>query len=231
MAKDDQACEGVIRLVSHDLRNPLTAVHLNAQLIERAAVREGREKEARWAGNIATAARRMDGMIEQLVEAERLRLGRVQLALQPVALDQLLRGMLAQPNTDLDPRRVRLTLPEKPVVVSADRERLGRAIRGLLRLTVQEADGAAATEVELGAKDADVCCSIHAPRPADAGVVSANATGASTQPDPREGIAVHFARTLIECHGGRLQATHGAPRTIGFDLVLPAQSAPTSPRT
>ena len=75
MAKQKDASEPVIRLVSHDLRNPLTAVQLNAQLIERAAVREGREKEARWAGLIAAAARRMDGMIVQLVEAERLRSG------------------------------------------------------------------------------------------------------------------------------------------------------------
>ena len=132
---------------------------------------------------------------------------------------------------DLDPRRVHLTLPEKPVVVSAERERLGRAIRGLLVLAVQEADGAAAAEVELGAKDADVCCSIHASRPADARAVSANATSASTQPDPGQGIALHFARTLIECHGGRLRTTHGDPRTIGFEILLPAQSAATSPRT
>jgi K+-sensing histidine kinase KdpD len=231
VAKQKDASEPVIRLVSHDLRNPLTAVQLNAQLIERAAVREGREKEARWAGLIAAAARRMDGMIEQLVEAERLRSGHMQLALQPVALDQLLRGMLAETNADLDPRRVHLTLPEKPVVVSAERERLGRAIRGLLVLAVQEADGAAAAEVELGAKDADVCCSIHASRPADARAVSANATSASTQPDPGQGIALHFARTLIECHGGRLRTTHGDPRTIGFEILLPAQSAATSPRT
>src|SRR5664279_604207 len=66
----------VIRLISHDLRNPLTAVQLNAQLIERGASRDGREKDQRWASLIVSATRRLDTMLQQLAEAEHIRSGR-----------------------------------------------------------------------------------------------------------------------------------------------------------
>lgn len=227
MAKDDEIVESVIRVIAHDLKNPLAAVRLNAQLIEREAAQAGHAKEARWAALIVAAARRMDTMLGQLVEAERLRAGRIKLALAPLVVGELLREVMAEAGATFAPDRVRLTLPDQPVVVSADRVRLGRALGSLLGLVMREAAGDAWTSVEVEARDGEVRCSIRAPRFSGEDPSGATSAGEAPPVEPGGGLVLHVARTVIECHGGSLRAAADGPLAIGFDLRLPATSART----
>jgi signal transduction histidine kinase len=224
VAKDDQAAALVMRLLAHDVRNPLTAVQLNAQLIERAAAEAGREKERRWATLIAGAARRMDGLIQQLVEAERLRSGEIELRRDEVVWDQLWRDLLADGGVELDSARIRLTLAEDRVLVSGDRGRLTRAIRGLLGLAIQQADSGAVVAVEVGAEDGVASASIRAPCSSDEAAGSRSAHGGPS-PQPASGIALHFARTVFERHGGSVRGESGEGQSAGFELILPTGPA------
>jgi len=227
VAKDDEACAVLVRLLSHDLRNPLTAVQLNAQLLERSAADAGREREQRWAAIITGAARRMDGMIQQLVEAERLRMGLLKLGSQPIALAELFHEVEAQASPACAPHPIRLVLPEAPVVVSIDRPRLGQALTSLLRLTALAADGTAEITVEAAAQNGDVACTLRAPRPVALGAPPADPPPGSAPSDPNLGIAFHVARTLIECQNGSLRALTDHAESVGFSLILPATSART----
>ena len=47
----------------HDIRNPLTSVHLNAQLLHKALAERGLEKEQRLASVVIAAARRLDSRL------------------------------------------------------------------------------------------------------------------------------------------------------------------------
>jgi signal transduction histidine kinase len=208
VSKPDDANATVVRLIAHDLRNPLTAIQLNAQLIERAAERDGRDRERRWAGVIAGATRRLDDLISQLVEAERLRMGQLQLALLPVAWDELLREVLS------DPTQAQLLLPGASVMVAADRERLGRAMHTLLRLVAQAREGAAPVVVELVVRDGRAWCTIAGPR------LQGAAGSADAGAEPGQGIALHFARALVERLGGELRSKSDDPRVVGFEVVL-----------
>jgi signal transduction histidine kinase len=91
--KDNDDHDAFIRLIAHDLRSPLTAMQLNAQLIERAASQDARAKEQRWATLIASAARRMDRMIQLLVDAERIRSGRIELGRERIVFAAWLVGL------------------------------------------------------------------------------------------------------------------------------------------
>lgn len=216
-----KATAGLIRLVAHDLRSPLTTIQLNAQLIERAAEREGREREHRWAMHITSATRRLDDLIEQLVEAERLCSGQLQLALGPVAWDELLREIVAAADADASRApRVRLVVPEGGSRVVADRERLGRALRGLLRLALQGQDRDASVDVELVERDGRARCTIGGSRPMDASHAPrpASPPGSATS-EPGQSIVLHFARVLIERLGGELRVT-AAPSFLHFEVVL-----------
>ncbi len=86
--------EQMIRLVSHDIRNPLTSVHLNAQLLQKALTERGLEKEQRLASVVIAAARRLDAMIEELVDSSRVRSGQLRLDLRPVAIEHMLPEIL-----------------------------------------------------------------------------------------------------------------------------------------
>jgi len=216
----------VIRLISHDLRNPLTAVQLNAQLIERGASRDGREKDQRWASLIVSAARRLDTMLQQLAEAERVRSGRTKLALTPLTFDLFLREFFAGVGPEFDADRIRLTLPKASLAVSADRARLGQALLNLIRLASQQADASAAIIVDVQGSDTEVSCTIRVPttpdvdenKPIDRRPREAAADRGAVQCD---GLALYVSRTLIECHGGTLQVADRADAAIVFEIVLP----------
>jgi K+-sensing histidine kinase KdpD len=222
--KDDDASAAVMRLLAHDLRNPLGAVQLNAQLIERAAAAAGRDQEQRWAALITGAARRMDGMLRHLVEAERLRLGQLELRRDVLAIGEVWRELLDQ--GEVDPLRVRLALPEERIVVSADRERLGRAIAGVLGWTLQETDGVVTVEVEAGM--GEVRSALRAPRPSSGVAAGAPSGGQTHSPPPA--IALYFARAVFECHGGAVRTRSEDGRTVELELILPTGAA-TSART
>src|SRR6185312_2848195 len=74
--------EDFISGVSHDLRTPLTAIHGNAQLIQRVA--EHPEIARARADAIILAARQMNAMIQDLVDSARLEAGQLPVEAGPI---------------------------------------------------------------------------------------------------------------------------------------------------
>jgi two-component system sensor histidine kinase KdpD len=220
----EESTEQVIRLISHDLCSPLTAVQLNAQLIEQAAARGGHDSEQRWAMRIIRAARRMREMLQRLVEAERIRSGRIPLVLEPVLLDQLVHELLGKEDEELAPARVRVRVPQGPVELHVDAKRVAQALGALLRLALQECNRDVDLEVRVAA--GQMLCEIRGSAPAEA---TTEADGGGHGPSTAAGnqggqaIALHLARTLIECHGGRVEVQQRGDVAVGFDVLLPLE--------
>ncbi|MGI8549906.1 MAG: PAS domain-containing sensor histidine kinase [Dehalococcoidia bacterium] len=86
--------------VSHDLKNPLTAIKGKAQLYRRRVLREATpasEQIAQAFTDIDAAATRIQTMIEELVEVSRLQLGHaLELSLRPLDLVPLVRAVAEQ---------------------------------------------------------------------------------------------------------------------------------------
>src|SRR6202035_221728 len=69
----EQTKEDYLALISHDLRAPLTAVQAEAQLLERQMTRDGNVVGyVRRTTSIVSNARRMNAMIQELLESSRL---------------------------------------------------------------------------------------------------------------------------------------------------------------
>ena len=220
----EQRHEQMIRLVSHDIRNPLTSVHLNAQLLQKALAERGLEKEQRLASVVIAAARRLDAMIEELVDSSRVRSGQLRLELRPVAIEHMLPEILARNARTLDTTRVRLALPDGPVLITADIVRLERALISVLLIALQNcADGAEVT-LRVAAADDEVRFAVVVP----------GRTHASTEPpsppssqldqlkaDHGYGMGLFVARMLVERHGGRLWVESTPDCRATFHFALP----------
>jgi signal transduction histidine kinase len=85
--------EQMLAIVGHDLRNPLGAVLMGADAVEMYTV--GNESALKVTGRIRRAGERMHGIIEQLLDVTRARLGGG-IPVQPrdVALTPVIRGVL-----------------------------------------------------------------------------------------------------------------------------------------
>jgi K+-sensing histidine kinase KdpD len=223
MADTAETPRELLHLISHDLRNPLAAMQLNAQLIEESALRDGREKEQRRASLIVAATRRLDGMLQELGEAERIRSGQIPLAVESLLFDQFLRQLLDGGDTDIARERVHLAPAEESLALSADRGRLGQAILNVLLVALQQAPGSAYLTVDARVRDGEITCAVTAPVSPE--LAAEVAAGRAATPGGRasgcEGLALHVARTLIECHGGKLRVAEGADYALVFEIALP----------
>jgi hypothetical protein len=93
----------------------------------------------------------------------------------------------------------------------------------LLHLAVQEGNSAAEIRVEPWARDGNVGCSIGVPR---AVPLPDGPPGGTCPRSPfGHGIPMHFARTVIECHGGTLRVELGDQSTLGYEIALPSRPA------
>lgn len=220
-AEGQARTEQLVRLIAHDLRNPLTAVQLNGQLIERAAARDGQAKQERWAHLIVEAARRMDDLLGKLVECERIRSGRIPMPLAKVRLDELVRELVAA-----TPHPVAVTGGDAATVVRGNRVRLAQAIESLLALAAQEADHGTRIRIELDTDGGRARCALLVPRPAaDAAVAPDDGpTPAAPHPPANTGgqaIILHHAQTVIESHGGTLEVLRAPDHETRFTITLP----------
>lgn len=216
MGNDQSNVDTVIRLIAHDLRNPLTAVQLNAQLIERAANNEGRSKDVRWASLIISSARRLERMIQLLVEAERLRSGRLAMALERLAFPGWLAAWLPGAALGFDRKRLQVTVDDAAIAIMADGNRLKSVITTLLEVAAQGSAEEAPIRLEARPDGSTLRCLVRVSRH------QATQTAAIGQLTAGNDIEIHWARAVLEVHHGELQVVDADDGSAGFDVVLPA---------
>src|SRR5579859_5009272 len=92
----EQTKEDYLALISHDLRAPLTAVQAEAQLLERQLARDGNVDSAyvNRTTSIVANSRRMNAMIQELLESSLLESGTMAVKPRPIELVGLLHSIV-----------------------------------------------------------------------------------------------------------------------------------------
>ena len=127
--------EDLVRAVSHDLRNPLTAVLGQAQMLERALNRIEGEAKARMLNSVQvviTAGKRMNVMITDLAESIRIESGQIELDAQAIDLVDFVVDLVHRSFETMDTARIRVEMLEQMPMVWADPNRLERILVNLL---------------------------------------------------------------------------------------------------
>lgn len=222
--------EDILRAVSHDLRNPLQIVLLQAQRLGKMA--EG-DKPRRAADAVLAAARRMEGMIRDLVESARLESGALVLRREPVQLRRYVDELLAQSAGVLELKRVRNAVSELVPPVDADPARLDRIVLNLVGNALKyssEGD----VEIRAEAKGGDVRVSVADRGP---GIPAEDLprlferyhSSGRRSPDGL-GLGLFIVRKLVEAHGGSIHAESTPGQGSTFVFTLPAAQDLTTGR-
>ncbi len=221
--------EDILRTVSHDLRSPLTAIQGQAQLLLRRLEAAGPADRARRSAQaIVASAQRMDGMIQDLVDAARLESGPLALDPRPIDLRTFtldLKGSLAQ---EMDTGRIRVEAPEGLPPVLADPARLERILANLLSNALKYSDPGTEVTVTLEQREGEIITSVS-----DRGVgipsdelprVFTRYFRARTAPRGRQGLGLglYITRMLVQAHGGRIWvgSEEGKGSTFSFSLPV-----------
>ncbi|HEX2923309.1 MAG TPA: PAS domain S-box protein, partial [Chloroflexota bacterium] len=88
--------------IAHDIRQPLTTILGQAQMAERALSTNRTELAKHSAEAVVTSARRMNVMIQDLVDSVRMEAGRLTLNLKPIDLGEFLRELLQRSSATMD---------------------------------------------------------------------------------------------------------------------------------
>jgi signal transduction histidine kinase len=230
----EQQHEQMVRAVSHDIRNRLTSVHLNAQLLERSVIQRGLEKEQRFASILVGAARRLDTMIQELVDSARLRHGRLRLDLQPLEIARFVPDVLSRNTRMLDTNRVRLLMPQSSMTASADAARLERVLVSLLGNALKRGGDTGEAELHVRPEGDQIRFSVSDQGPTIAAhevptELEALLTCQPAGSEPGFGLGLFVASKLIEHHGGRLWLDSSAGAGATFHFTIPV-SGPLAQR-
>jgi signal transduction histidine kinase len=133
-----EARDDLVRMVSHDLRAPLSAIYGQAHLIRRGA--GAPDKVEVRAAAIERSCERMSGMIQDLVEVTLLEAGQLPLAQAQVDLAALLPDIVDGMRGGLDVDRVRLEV-QSPCRASLDPARLERIVVNLVSNALKYSSG------------------------------------------------------------------------------------------
>jgi len=198
-----------------------------AQVILRAAEAGETQRIVQSANAIITSARRMNAMIQDLVDLTRLEAGQVRLARQPVELQSFIWDLLERSKPVMDVRRIRLEIPADLPAVSADPGRLERILTNLLT-----------NALKYSPPDTEVI--VRAVRTDEEIQVSVTDRGVGIAPEDLPhiferfyrargvrkveglGLGLYITKMLVEAHGGRIWVESELGRGSTFYFTLPA---------
>lgn len=210
----------LVGVVSHDLRGPLQTIALTCELLAHEVGDASKPKVAR----ALSAARRAEGLVNDLLDATSARLGGL-LPIQAVEIDlvPLVEGIVTE-RAQVAQREIALTAPTS-LIIRADERRIAQVVANLVANATQHSPRGTTVEVALA-------------RGAEVSIVVANAGGPippallerlfeplERAQAPNEshsiGLGLYIVHEIVKAHGGSIAVASTAGRTQ-FTVTLPA---------
>jgi PAS domain S-box-containing protein len=221
-----------LAVLAHELRNPLAPLRNALELLSRGA----RESHRQMACEIMDRQlRQMTRLVDDLLDLSRITAGRIELQIEAIDMRELLGTVEAslKPVFDASQQRLTLTSPPEPFHVLGDRVRLLQVFANLFQNANKYTPRNGSIRIDLQRDGTEVVV-----RVVDDGIgIPANMLekvfDLFTQVDPSDwrartglGIGLTLARSLVELHGGTIQALSSG-RDAGSEFVvrLPARAA------
>ncbi|MFN2564611.1 MAG: ATP-binding protein [Gemmatimonadaceae bacterium] len=123
-----------LAVMSHELRTPLNAIAGHVQLLEMGVYGAATEAQREALERIERSQRHLLRLVNDLLNLARVESGRVEYALENVSVQDVVHDLLpmVQPQLAAKGLSYDVRLPLEPVVVRADREKLGQVLLNLL---------------------------------------------------------------------------------------------------
>jgi PAS domain S-box-containing protein len=224
----------LIAMASHELRTPLTSLRGAIELMRASSARRG-ERERMLVGMASRNAERLDRLMGDLFDVERIEAGTEALRPSFVAVDRLFDSAAARTRARLEQGNLTLTTEADPVELWVDVARLEQVVVNLVGNAANFAP--AGSTITMTARDEG-----------DAVRIAVRDEGRGIPPDKLEsifepfvkvdggetkergaGLGLFLCRAIVRQHGGRIWAeSEGSGTTVSF--TIPKTSAGQSPR-
>lgn len=226
----------LIAEIMHELKTPLMAISAASELLSRPEIPQ--EKHGELIGMIKKESNRLSAMTKDFLDFARLESGRMRLAQETVALQQIIEEVITVSLTQAEARNIEIVsqlaadLPTEnsPTAVIGDSDRLKQVLLNLI-------SNATKYNVENGRITITANCQ------ADVVQISVADTGPGIDPEDIEhlferfyripgsegaegsGLGLSVAQKIVEEHNGRIEVESTVGKGTTFTIILPAVSS------
>jgi len=224
--------EHFLSMASHELKTPMTTIRGEAQLILR---RLERQKELSSELAIIRAAlekidgqtRRLNAIVDDLLDLDTIRAGKIELRLRPCNLIDICRDAVEVERL-LTSRVIELEMPMVPVTLKADSERLNQVVVNLVDNALKYSPEDTAVKVSIGQYDDIALLRVHDAGP---GIPEEQQTlifepfyrVTNVQSSWKSGLGLGLAicKDIVERHGGHIGCNSQVGKGSVFFVGLP----------
>ncbi|HEY2165433.1 MAG TPA: ATP-binding protein [Gemmatimonadaceae bacterium] len=227
----NRARDEVLGVVSHDLRNPLSAISMCARVLEESPPGDDADRRELLA-TIRESTDWMNRLIEDLLDVSNIERGRLSLEVRPEEPSQIALQALHMFEVEAKANAIALEarLPTNMPLVAADRSRVVQVLSNLLRNAIKFTPRDGRIEICAEARDRNVVFSVT-----DTGL----GIGAEKQARVFDrywqasagarqrgaGLGLSIAKGIVEAHGGRIWVRSVPGEGSEFAFTIPQAEA------
>jgi PAS domain S-box-containing protein len=220
------ARDEVLAVVSHDLRNPISAITMCARILHEAPPTDTAERE-KMVTAITDATAWMQRLIRDLLDVSAIEAGRLSVERRPTAVAPIVSAAVGMVSGEIDARAIRLEVdvPTTLPPANVDEARLVQVISNLLGNAIKFTDTDGRITVRAREADGMVIISVQ-----DTGMgIEAGSVAhifdrfwqARATPRRGSGLGLAIARGIIEAHGGKIWVESELGRGSTFSFSVP----------
>jgi PAS domain S-box-containing protein len=128
-----------LSIASHELKNPLTSLLGNAQLLQRRSARAGSQsaRDQQTLAVIVDQAVRLNKLLTTLLDVSQLETGQISIERMPLDVGELVQRVVADVQPTLTQHRLTTSHPGVPLIVAGDALRLEQVLQNLLQNAIK----------------------------------------------------------------------------------------------
>jgi signal transduction histidine kinase/CheY-like chemotaxis protein len=238
LAEADARRNTFLAMLGHELRNPLAPIRNALRIMKR---RGSDDPEVCWARDVIEhQLQQLHQLVDDLQELSRVTSGKLRLDTEPVDVATIVAYAVetSRPTIDAHHHRLSISLPASPVLVEADSIRMAQVISNLLNNAAKYTEAGGQIRLGVAVEGAEAVFRVR-----DNGIgisaemasrifdLFAQVDHALDRSQGGLGLGLALVRSLVEMHGGSVQARSDGPgrgsEFIVRLLVLPPERAQT----
>jgi signal transduction histidine kinase len=229
----------LIATITHDLGAPLAAIRGTVQFVRRFGTSTDLDL-SRLLARLETASSRATSLIRMLTDARAIETGGLQLQTALTDVRECLTSVVGMLERVSDHHEIATAMPDHPVLVEADVDRLQRVFENLVTNAIKYSPEGGPVEISLSTDDRGAVVQVR-----DYGMgISQEAlphlferayrAPEAAQSTAGMGLGLTISAEIVKRHGGTIRASAATPKgallTVTLPLATGAAAAPAQPR-